>query len=269
MDISSGMAARYHRSAMRRHLLNALLYVPAREITTTPASRGMAYEDLAITTQDRERLHAWWVPTRAVAPLGHVLFFHGNAGNMSRRVPDAELLAAEGFDVLMFDYRGYGQSTGRPTEEGTYRDARAVLAWLRSRSGVAPERIFYLGESLGAAIALALALEAPPAGLVMRSPFTNILDMARRQHPMIPELLVPDAYPSLRRMPELQCPLLVLHGDCDQLIPLAQGQAIFAAARGLKRMEILPGVGHNDILTKMGARQARMISDWARDALAR
>jgi uncharacterized protein len=252
---------------MRRHLLNSLLYVPTREITATPASVGVAYEDLEITTADREQLHGWWVPTTAAAPLGHVLFFHGNAGNMSRRVLDAQLLIGEGFDVLMFDYRGYGRSTGRPTEEGTYRDARAALASLRGRRTVKPERIFYLGESLGAAVALALALEAPPAGLVMRSPFTNILDMARRQYPMIPEILVPDAYPSLRRIRDLACPLLVLHGDNDQLIPLAQGQAVFEAARGAKRMEILPGVGHNDILTKLGPVQARLIAEWARDVV--
>jgi pimeloyl-ACP methyl ester carboxylesterase len=249
---------------MRRHLLNALLYVPTREITTTPADVGLAYEDLAITTADRERLHGWWVPTPIRPALGHILFFHGNAGNMSRRVPDAQVLAAEGFDVLMFDYRGYGQSTGRATEEGTYRDSRAALTALRARAGVTPERIFYLGESLGAAIALALALEEPPAGLVMRSPFTCILDMARLVYPMIPEILVPDAYPSVRRVASLACPLLVLHGDCDQLIPLKQGQAVFAAAPAPKRMEILSGVGHNDILTKMGPAQTRMIGDWAR-----
>jgi pimeloyl-ACP methyl ester carboxylesterase len=249
---------------MRRHLLNALLYVPTREITTTPADAGLAYEDLAITTVDRERIHGWWIPTAVRPVLGHVLFFHGNAGNMSRRVLDAQLLVAEGFDVLMFDYRGYGQSTGRPTEEGTYRDSRAALAALRGRAGVAPERVFYLGESLGAAIALALALEERPTGLVMRSPFTNILDMARLVYPMIPEILVPDAYPSIRRVHALGCPLLVLHGDCDQLIPLAQGQAVFAAARAPKRLEVLPGVGHNDILTKMGPAQTRMIADWAR-----
>jgi uncharacterized protein len=251
-------------AAMRRHLLNALLYVPTREITTTPAGVGLAYEDLAITTVDREKLHGWWVPTAVAPVLGHVLFCHGNAGNMSRRVLDAQLLVAEGFDVLMFDYRGYGQSTGRPTEEGTYRDARAALAALRDRPGVAPERLFYLGESLGAAVALAVALEARPAGLVMRSPFTNILDMARLQYPMIPEMLVPDAYPSLRRVSGLACPLLVLHGDNDRLIPLAHGQAVFDAAPAPKRMEILPGAGHNDILTRMGALQARMIADWAR-----
>jgi uncharacterized protein len=257
----------YHH-AVRRHLLNALLYVPTRELTSTPADVGLPYEDLMITTADRERLHGWWVPARTPAPLGHVLFFHGNAGNLSRRVPDADLLATEGFDLLLFDYRGYGQSTGRPTEEGTYRDARAALAALRGRAGVAANRILYMGESLGAAVAVALAVEAPPVGLVLRSPFTNILDMARLVYPKLPEFIVPDAYPSLRRMAEITCPLLVLHGDHDELIPLEQGQRIFAAARGPKKMEILSGLGHNDILVKAGHRQARIISGWWRSVLA-
>jgi fermentation-respiration switch protein FrsA (DUF1100 family) len=116
-------------------------------------------------------------------------------------------------------------------------------------------------------VAMGLAVEAPPAGLVLRSPFTNILDMARLVYPRLPEFIVPDAYPSLRRAAALTCPLLVLHGDRDALIPLEQGRRIFAAAPEPKRMEILSGAGHNDILTLMGTAQARMISGWMRGVL--
>jgi uncharacterized protein len=254
---------------MRSHLMNALLYVPQRELTRTPADAGLPYEDLTVETEDGERLHGWWVPARTAKPLAHILFFHGNAGNISRRVPDVELLAPEGFDVLLFDYRGYGRSTGRPSEQGTYRDARAVLAAIRTRPGVRSDHVFYLGESLGAAVAIALAEQEPPTGLILRSPFINILEMARIRYPRIPRFLVPDAYPSLRRIAGLTCPLLVVHGDQDRLIPLSHGQAIFAAARGPKQMEVLVGAGHNDTLALAGPRQARLFSSWTRSVLAR
>ena len=167
-------------------LMNALLFLPSREILATPAS---PYEDLAIGG-----LHGWWVP--ATAPtIGQVLLFHGNAGNIGDRVPHIALLTAAGFDVLAFDYRGYGRSAGRPSEHGTYEDARAA------RDALGPGRTFYLGESLGGAIALELAIEHPPAGLILQSTFTGIRAMARLHYPFIPRALVPDAYPSLRTHP--------------------------------------------------------------------
>jgi fermentation-respiration switch protein FrsA (DUF1100 family) len=253
---------------MRVRLLNALLYFPTRELDETPASGGLRYEDLAFRTDDGETLHGWWVPAPHGRALGHVLFFHGNAGNISHRVVDAQLLAAEGFDVLLFDYRGYGRSTGRPDEDGTYRDARAAHGALRSRPTVEPSRIFYLGESLGGGVALALALEAPPAGIVLRSAFTGIKAMGRLHYPLVPGFVVPDAYPSLRRISALRCPLLVLHGERDDLVPIAEGQALFAAAPEPKSLVVLPGAGHNDLLAVAGPRQARAVAEWARAIIA-
>ena len=170
---------------------------------------------MTIDTEDGERLHAWWVPARAPS-LGHVLLCHGNAGNIGDRVPHVELLSAAGFDVLAYDYRGYGRSTGRPNERGLERDARAARDALLGRPGVNPARVVYLGESLGGAVALALALELPPAGLILQSTFTSIRDMARLHYPLIPRAFVPDAPSSLRRIRRLQAPLLVLHGARDE-----------------------------------------------------
>lgn len=220
-----------------RPLLNRLLFFPSRRILQTPAR---AFDDLTIATADGERLHGWWVP--ADEPTASVLLFHGNAGNIGDRVPHIELLAAAGFGVLAFDYRGYGQSTGRPSEAGTYLDARAAR-------GALPDggRVIYLGESLGGAIALELALHRPPDGLVLQSTFTSIRDMARLHYPFIPRALVPDAYPSLDRIRDLRAPLLVLHGRDDDLVPLMDGQALHDAAPGPKQMEILDA-GHNDMV---------------------
>lgn len=249
---------------MRRQLLNALLYVPTRTLDVTPADHGLRYEDVTIDTADGERLHGWWVPATTPSPLGHVLFFHGNAGNIARRVLEAELLVAQGFDVLLFDYRGYGRSTGRPSERGTYEDARAARRALLARAGVRADRVLYMGESLGGAVALALASEIPPAGLILRSTFTNILEMARLRYPLFPRFIVPDAYPSLRRIAALDCPVLIVHGDRDELVPVRHGHALYAAAREPKRLVVLEGIGHNDVLTLAGLRQAQLIAEWAK-----
>jgi uncharacterized protein len=129
--------------------------------------------------------------------------------------------------------------------------------------GVDPGRVLYLGESLGGAVALALAIEHPPAGLVLQSAFTSIRDMARLHYPLIPRALVPDAYPSLRRIGRLRAPLLVLHGARDEIVPVMHGEELFEAATDPKRMHVFPGAGHNDLLIGAGAEWARVIAAWA------
>lgn len=248
---------------MLRPLLNALLYFPSRSVAQTPAAAGLTYRDVALTTSDRRQLHGWWIAHRGAEPRGHVLLCHGNAGNIGDRVVHADLLTAAGFDVLLFDYRGYGSSSGRPDEQGTYRDARAALEWLRHEPGVDPARILYLGESLGGAVALELALAHEPAGLVLLSAFTSVRDMARRHYRAIPPAIVPDAYPSLRLVANLRAPLLVLHGDDDMIVPVEHGRALFDAAPEPRKLVVLPGVGHHDIVSRAGPRIADEIASWA------
>ena len=228
----------------------------------TPAAAGLAFEDVTIRTADGEGLHAWWVPARAPS-LGHVLLCHGNAGNVGDRLAHLELLSAAGLDVLAFDYRGYGRSTGRPSEHGLHLDARAARDALLGRDRVEPSRVIYVGESLGGAVALALALELPPAGLILQSAFTSVRDMARLHYPLIPLALVPDAYPSLRLIAALRTPLLVLHGARDTIVPLMHGEALLEAAPGPKRMHVFPGAGHNDLLAEAGDEWVRAIAAWA------
>jgi hypothetical protein len=196
--------------------------------------------------------------------IGHVLHCHGNGGNIADRVPHARLLAAAGFDVLLFDYGGYGRSRGRPGERATYADAHAARDALVAHDGVDPARVLYLGESLGAAIALNLAVAQPPAGLILQSPFTSVRDIARVHYPFVPRPLVPDAYPSLRLITGLRAPLLILHGARDSVVPLMHGEELFHAAPEPKRIEVWPDAGHNDML---GDRWVQTIADWATDAL--
>jgi uncharacterized protein len=232
-----------------RRLMNALLFLPSRKILATPAE----YVELEL-----DGVHGWWIP--AAAPtLGHVLLCHGNAGNIGDRVAHAALLTAAGFDVLLFDYRGYGRSRGRPTEQGTYRDARVAREALLGQAGVDPARVLYLGESLGGAIALELAIEHPPAGLILQSAFTSVQAMARLHYPFIPRALVPDAYPSLRLIPRLRAPLLVLHGARDEIVPVMDGEELYRAAPEPKRIEVFDAA-HNDMV---GPRWIETIADWA------
>jgi fermentation-respiration switch protein FrsA (DUF1100 family) len=147
--------------------------------------------------------------------------------------------------------------------EGTYRDARAALRALLARPGVDPQRVLYVGESLGGAVALALALQSPPAGLVLQSTFTSVRGMAKYHYRLVPEVLVPDAYPSLRRIPSLRCPLLVIHGGRDEIVPLLYGETLFEAAPEPKELVVLPGVGHNDLITLAGREWASAIASWA------
>ena len=249
-------------------LLNSLLYFPSGPVLTRPSDLDLEAEDVVFPTADGETLHAWWFQTPKGPPLGHVLLFHGNAGNIGDRVLHARLLIDVGLDVFSFDYRGYGRSTGSPDEEGTYRDARAARAALLDRSGIDPERVFYVGESLGGAVAVALAREVRPRGLVLLSTFTSVRDMARVHYPVLPASLVPDAYPSLARIRDLECPLLVTHGDRDEIVPVAQGQALFAAAPDPKRLRLFPGAGHNDLLSLSGREWAETVGEWAGGVIA-
>jgi uncharacterized protein len=244
-------------TALRRPLLNRLLFFPSRAVPATPP----AFSDVTFAAADGARLHGWWLPARECS-RAQVLLCHGNAGNIADRVPHGVLLSDAGFDVLLFDYRGYGRSSGRPDEAGTYRDARAARSALLRRPAADPARLLYLGESLGGAVALELALEHPPAGLILQSTFTSVRDMARRHYPQIPQGLVPDAYPSLRRIPGLRAPLLVLHGERDDIVPLLHAEALFDAAPEPKELRVLPAVGHNDLIARAGRSWAEAIAAW-------
>ena len=241
-----------------RPVLNRLLFFPSRTVAVTRAP----FEDRWFDAGDGIRLHGWWL--RAAPPAtGHVLLCHGNAGNVADRAPHAKLLAAAGLDVLLFDYRGYGRSAGRPGEAGTYRDARAARAALLSEPGVDPARVLYLGESLGGAVALELALEHPPAGLVLQSAFTSVRDIARRHYPIVPGAMVPDAYPSLRLIRRLATPLLVIHGERDEIVPAEHGRALHDAAPEPKRLHVVADVGHNDLIAEAGEEWAAAVSAFA------
>lgn len=212
-----------------------------------PASVGLRdTEAVTIATADGETLQAWFVKARS-RDASAVIVFNGNAGNRAYRADLALALGERGFSVLLFDYRGYGGSTGRPSEQGLAADARAVRAYVASRDDVDPRRIVYFGESLGAGVAVGLAVETPPAALVLRSPFTSLGDVGQIHYPFLPvKRLLRDKYPSLDRIGRLGCPVAVIAGDRDGIIPIAQSRAIYDAARGPKTWAVIKGADHND-----------------------
>lgn len=246
--------------------MGSLTYFPEKEIAQTPADFGLRYRELRFDAGDGERLFGWWITTEHTPPSAHILLCHGNGGNIGDRLIDAYLLFREGFNLLLFDYRGYGRSSGRPDEEGTYRDAFAAKDALLSQPECDPARVIYLGESLGGAIALALALEAPPRGLVLQSTFTSLRAVAHHHYPVIPSALVPDAYPSIRRIAKLHAPLLLLHGDRDEVIPLSEGRALYEAGPEPKQMHVFQGLGHSDLVSA-GPEYARVIKNWAQEVV--
>jgi fermentation-respiration switch protein FrsA (DUF1100 family) len=238
-----------------------LIYFPMSTLEATPAALGLAHQELSLRAEDGVRIHGWFLPVKD--SRGSAVFCHGNAGNISHRLDRALLLQSRlRLDVLLFDYRGYGKSEGSPDEPGTYRDARAAYRWLREH-GQPPERIVIFGESLGSAIALDLALGSPARALVLESPFTSIRDMARAVYPFLPVWpLVRTRYDNLGKIGRLRMPLLVLHGDSDNVVPFAQGRRLFEAAPEPKRFYAIPGASHNDTYVAGGEPYWRAIAEF-------
>jgi len=221
------------------------IYFPDRAIEATPASVGLAFEDVYFETSDGVRLNGWFVPGPGPEVM---IWFHGNGGNISHRVHNLRRFHDElGVSVFIFDYREYGRSGGSVSEEGTYRDAEAALIYVRSRTGQPAAGIIYFGRSLGAAIAVELALKAPPRALILESPMTSIREMARQVMPYLPVgFLIKTEYDSLSKIGKIYLPLFILHGDRDDVVPFGQGRRLFEAANRPKEFYTIHGASHND-----------------------
>jgi fermentation-respiration switch protein FrsA (DUF1100 family) len=225
-----------------------MIYFPDQNVGS-PASMGLARaEEVTFAAADGVQLRGWWVPTNAPRPSGlTVIVFNGNGGNRAYRAALAGSLSQLGVSVLLFDYRGYGGNPGTPTEEGLAQDARAAARFVKARRDVDPNRIVYFGESLGAAVAVRLATEQVPAGLILRSPFTSLGAVGKYHYPWLPVLaLLRDRYASVDSIARVGCPLLVIAGSRDAIVPPQQSRALFEAANEPKKLVIIPAADHND-----------------------
>lgn len=235
-----GMAAGL--SLLQSRLLH-LPDTPGRELTATPAQVNLAYESVIIPTADGVRLHGWFIP--AAEPGKTLLFFHGNAGNISHRLDALAIFHRLDLNVLIIDYRGYGRSEGSPSEQGLYQDAEAAWRYLRREKGVAARDIVLYGHSLGGAVAAWLAARQTPGALIVESSFTSIPDIAAELYWFLPaRLLARLRYDTLENIRQVNCPVLIIHSRDDEIIPFEHGRRLFEAAREPKRLLAIHG-DHN------------------------
>lgn len=220
--------------------------VPGRTLTATPADIGLDFEDVRITTADGIELHGWYVGAAAGAPA--VLFCHGNAGNISHRLDWIEIFHDLGLAVLLFDYRGYGQSGGAPDEQGTYRDARAAWDYLTQTQRAKPGSIVIVGESLGGPIAAHLAQDVSPGALILASTFSSAPDLASDFYWFLPvRLLTRFRYPTAEYVARVHAPTLVIHSRSDEIVAFAHAEAIFRRANEPRKLLEIGG-DHNSAL---------------------
>jgi fermentation-respiration switch protein FrsA (DUF1100 family) len=211
---------------------------------------GIEYEDVTFSAADGTRLHGWYFPHRS--PRAAVLHCHGNGGNITGRIEVARRLHQLGASVLLFDYRGYGRSEGRPTEAGVAQDARAARALLAERAGLEETEIVVLGRSLGGAVAVELAARDGARGLILESSFTELADIAAIHYPFLPvRLLLRNRFDALKKLPDYHGELLQVHGTADRLVPLEFGRKLFEASGQIegegKTFFLFNGGDHNEL----------------------
>lgn len=210
-------------------LQGCMIHFPSSTLVASPEDIGLAYEEVSLTTEDDESLHAWFIP--AEDARGALLFFHGNAGNISHRLDSLRIFHQLQLDVLIVGYRGYGRSTGRPSERGLYRDGQAAWQYLTEQRQVAPEQIVLFGRSLGAAVATHLAARQPAGALIVESGFTSIADLGSDLYPFLPvRLLVRYRYPTAEDLEQVSAPVLVVHSRDDEIIPFSHGEKLYQIA---------------------------------------
>lgn len=230
----------------------SFIYYPDRQWMATPEQFGLSYESVTFRTTDGLTLSGWYVP--AEKPRGVMLFFHGNAGNISHRMLSMQIFNRLHFDIFIFDYRGYGKSEGQPDEIGTYRDAEAAWYYLVRQRNIDPSMIVVFGRSLGAAIASYLAVKHTPRALIVESAFTSVPELAARFYPFMPvRWLTRFQYATKDHLQKVTCPVLVVHSREDDIVPFGHGQALFQAARPPKDFLGISG-SHNDALWVTGRR---------------
>jgi fermentation-respiration switch protein FrsA (DUF1100 family) len=240
------------------------IYFPQSHFDFRPEEFRLAYKDAYFDTEDGEKLHGWLFQGAEGGPV--ILHSHGNAGNISHRLDLVHPFLAKGFSVFLFDYRGFGKSSGRPSETGLYRDGAAAWTYLVEKEKIAPERIVLYGHSIGGAVAIEVALQKKVKGLVIESAFTSTKDMARTM-PLFALFspLLPAHYSNIEKIGRVSVPKLIVHGDRDEIVPFSMGQRLFEAAAGQKFFYPVKGAGHNDVFVVGGEKYFEVLAEFARN----
>jgi pimeloyl-ACP methyl ester carboxylesterase len=228
--------------------------MPSRDLLASPADIGLEYEDLTLQTIDNEKINAWYIPTRGskTKPAKTVLFFHGNAGNISHRLETIKIYNDLNLNFLIIDYRGFGLSTGKPSEQGTYTDANAAWEYLIDEKKLQPQNIIIAGRSLGGAIAVELAKVVRPAMLIIESTFTSMAEVSAEHYPFMPTgLIVQHKYETIEKLKDIHCPIVIAHSQKDEVIPYEHSQRNYVVANKPKQfIELHGGHGSGFLLSK-------------------
>ncbi|MCF8131129.1 MAG: alpha/beta hydrolase [Deltaproteobacteria bacterium] len=224
---------------------NFFVFHPQTDFHMIPEQMGLPYESINFKAEDGTNLHGWFFPLPGRSPV--ILFCHGNAGNISHRLGNVQKLLSNGCQVFIYDYRGYGKSTGNPSRKGIYSDGVAAYDYLVKNRNISPDRIFLFGRSLGAAVAMEIAIQRPVKRLILESAFTSTKGLARTM-PLFTLIspFLPAHYNNLKKIEMITVPILIIHGNRDEIIPFNMGEELFEVAPEPKAFYAIEGAGHND-----------------------
>jgi fermentation-respiration switch protein FrsA (DUF1100 family) len=221
------------------------IFFPETHLDYTPDKLNMDFKEVYLPSEDGERLHGWFFPLKGECPV--ILFCHGNAGNISHRLENVRLLLREKLQVFLFDYRGYGRSSGSPSERGIYLDGLAAYDYLAEKERIDQAQIIAFGRSLGAAVAIEISLKRGVKSLIVESAFTSTREVARSTALFFPvSYMLPAHYNNLKKIGRVTVPKLIIHGRADEIIPFPMGTKLFEAAKAPKYFLPLERAGHND-----------------------
>jgi fermentation-respiration switch protein FrsA (DUF1100 family) len=261
--IAGALVIAYCGWALVLYFLQAsFLYQPVRDVLDTPSKLGLDFESVLFKTSDGLLLTGWYIPADKSELT--ILFCQGNGGNVMHRLASINIFHNLGLNCFIFDYRGYGSSQGRPSEEGTYLDAAAAYKWLTGRRNVSPDNIIIFGRSLGGSIAAHLAASFRARALVIESAFTSYVDMGKRFFPYMPvRWFARFSYRTIRYIKYVRCPVMVIHSRDDKVVPLEFGQRLYEAAHEPKEFVRIVG-SHNDGFLLSKAVYTKAWQDWLR-----
>jgi fermentation-respiration switch protein FrsA (DUF1100 family) len=238
------------------------IYFPQSHFDFSPEEFRLQYRDASFRTEDGEQLHGWFFQGEEGSPV--ILHFHGNAGNISHRLDLVQIFQRKGLSVFLLDYRGFGRSSGRPSETGLYRDGLAAWSYLVEKERIPPERIVLHGHSIGAAVAIEVALQKKVRGLVIESAFTSTKDMAKTMAIFaLFSPVFPAHYNNLAKIRRVSAPKLMVHGQRDEIVPFAMGQKLFEAAADPKFFYPVKDAGHNDVFIVGGEKYFELFAEFA------
>jgi hypothetical protein len=244
---------------------NFFIFHPQASFDAVPSDWRLSCEDVYFDTEDNKRLHGWFFPLEGDAPV--ILFCHGNAGNISHRLENVKLLLDQQLQVFIFDYRGYGKSSGRPSEKGLYRDGLGAYDFLANRKGIPPDRIIPFGRSLGASVAIEISMRREVKSLILESAFTSTKGMAKTLFPfMFFSPLLPAHYNNLKKITQVNVPKLFVHGEDDKIVSFSMGQKLYQAAKAPKYFFPIKGAGHNDTYVVGGNEYFKTLAAFVRDS---